>query len=123
MLPEFNHNAIQKAAARAGFTRGMLAELCRIPVTSVEAIFAGSRDGAELLELLRVAGTLRLTMLETFPWAKPSPPPGMVDFEILVGNRERRFFRLVEAYPASNGRRESRNETAPEVCAAVGGHV
>jgi hypothetical protein len=103
MLPAFDHKAIERAADRMGFTAAVLAEVCRIPLEAVEVILAGQRgEGlANLMDLLRVAGTLKMTMLEVFPWAKPEPPPGKVDFEILLSNRERQSFRVVDS---SNGR-------------------
>jgi hypothetical protein len=120
MLPAYDHQAIVKAAVRAGFTPAVLAEICRVPVANVEAIFAGRAEGFELMDLLRVGGTLRLTMLQMFPWAKPQGPPGQVDFEILTRNRGRRWFRVVEACPASDG---GRAEETSGVCAAAAASV
>jgi hypothetical protein len=116
MLPVYDSKAIGQAAIEDGFTAAMLAEINRVPAKSVMAMFTGAREGVELMDLLRVAGSLGLSMRQLFPWARPEPPRGQVDFEILLKNRKRRWFRVVD----NDSNEREVVVTSAAVCAAVG---
>lgn len=102
MIPAYDKRAIQDAAVAARLNIPRMAEATQLPVETVVAIFNGSRH-VELSDLMRMANLL--DVISGVLWKKPEPAaePERVDFEILLKNRKRPFWRVVDEFQP-NGR-------------------
>lgn len=109
MVPRYDKRAIQDAAAAAGMNIPRTVEATRLPVDKVIAIFNGSRY-VELSELLAVVGLLKVSMTALFP-NSGQDAHGKVDFEILLKNRKRPFWRVVDE--SESGVRSAESGVAP----------